>query len=91
MARKTFDVLTFKNKVNGMLARSTCSAAEREVMSMLLTDVLHETGNYHGFRYLHVDEVPPGHNPGVRYAEDGSVLPSEERFTDTDTSRVSYY
>jgi len=91
MARKTFEVNALKNKINGMIARSTCSAAEREVMAMVLSDVLHDTGNYNGFRYLGIDEVPAGHLPGVRYGEDGEFLSYEERFANTDKSRVSYY
>lgn len=91
MARKTFSVEEFKTKINSMLKNSTCGFDERNVMITILGDVLHETGNYNGFRYLMVDEVPVGHNPGVRYDNDGSVLPYEERFKDCDDTRRSYY
>lgn len=91
MARKTFSVEFIRNKTNMMLKDSTCNAASREGMIAILTEILHESGNYHGFRYLMVDEVPKGHNPGVRYAEDGSMLPYEERFVNVDDTRRSYY
>jgi len=66
--RKTFKVLDLVNSVNERLRVSTCSPEARHGMCSLVEEVLHSTGNYDGFRYLNVGEVPRGHLPGVRAA-----------------------
>lgn len=50
--RRTLRVDDLRAKVNAMLATSTCSPAERGAMATVLESVLHDTGNYRGFRYL---------------------------------------
>lgn len=50
--RKMFQVDALRTNVNSMLAGSTCSPAERIGMASVLESVLHDTGNYRGFRYL---------------------------------------
>ena len=55
MSRKTIEVEFVKNRVNEMLANSTCSPKERRAMAIVLDIILHETGNYRGFRYLQLD------------------------------------
>ena len=87
MRQKTFDVDVFRLKVNGMLAKSTCSKEERKVMQLLLEDVLFKTNNYKGFSYLTSKDIPEGHLPGINdnFEDEG------ERFTNTDSSRVYYF
>ena len=50
--RKTFDVTAFKNYVNCILANDYISFEVKNGMAEALDHVLHETGNYRGFRYL---------------------------------------
>jgi hypothetical protein len=52
MARKTIQVEAFRTRINGMLAESTCSPAERGAMATILESVLMDTGNYRGYRYI---------------------------------------
>lgn len=64
-SRKTFDVNNLRIVVNNMLEHSTCSRDIRWGMMTVLEHVLHETGNYRGFRYLEAHEVPAGELPGI--------------------------
>jgi hypothetical protein len=60
MARKTFEVETFKNHVNTILDPMRCptlTADDRMMAAALLATVLHDTGNYKGFRFLDVEYV----------------------------------
>ena len=86
MARKTVDVSFIRNHVNGFLADSTVDSSARQAMMTILEDVLFETGNYHGFSYLTKNQVPEGQLPGI-YPE-GKTM--EEKFENTDTTRVCY-
>lgn len=89
MARKTVNVDQLRIKTNERLALSACSPDIRRGMMDILEYVLHDTGNYKGFRYLTESEVPDTHLPGIRY--DGhDILPFPERFEFTDSTRVSY-
>jgi hypothetical protein len=49
---KTIKVAALTEKINSMLAESTCTPGERLSMVGILESVLHETGNYRGYRYL---------------------------------------
>lgn len=88
MKRKTFEVNTIKTKVNSMLADSVCSPDGRMGMLHVLETILHETGNYAGFRYLEVSEVPNGQLPGIH--KDGPIYNSDREFSNTDPTRVEY-
>lgn len=83
--RKTFNVAEFKAKINWRL--SNCFLAEDELKQLCTTleDVLHDTGNYGGFRYLRDFECPIGVNPGIREGEDHN-----EWFKDTSDYRRVY-
>jgi hypothetical protein len=50
--RKTIRVNELKEMVNDTLEKSTCSSEARKMLALFLSDVLHKTGNYHGFMYL---------------------------------------
>jgi len=93
--RKTVKVDELVDLVNSMLQNSATSPEYRQGVINVIDHVLHETGNYKGFRYLMEDEVPVGQLPGVRgLPGDYSQLTPEElyelRFKDTDRTRVQY-
>ena len=56
-ARKTIEVGTLLHRVNYFLASKNSTAEEREVMCTFIEGVLHDTGNYRGYRYLSTDEI----------------------------------
>lgn len=91
MAKKTISVEYIRGFVNDSLQNSTCSPDVREGMIALLERTLHETGNYHGFRYLDACELPPNQMPGIMFVyEDGNrkpVFPKDE----TDETRRHYF
>ena len=87
MARKTVDVDALRIKVNSMLANSTGSISERIGMFQVLEDVLLDSGNYKGFRYLTEAEVPEGFKPGINSDSDNS----DTKFTNCDSTRIHYY
>ena len=56
-ARKTVEVGTLLRRVNYFLASENSTAEEREVMCTFIEGVLHDTGNYRGYRYLDTDQI----------------------------------
>jgi hypothetical protein len=56
-ARKTIEVGTLLHRLNYFLASDRSTAEEREVMCTFVEGVLHDTGNYEGYRYLDTDEI----------------------------------
>lgn len=55
MARKTVDVADLKEWINTILDPSECpalNADNRETAACILSNVLHDSGNYRGFRFL---------------------------------------
>ena len=57
IARKTVEVGTLLRRVNYFLASENSTAEEREVMCTFIEGVLHDTGNYRGYRYLDTAEI----------------------------------
>ena len=55
-ARKTVEVGTLLYRLNYFLKNDKGTAEEREVMCQFVEGVLHDTGNYEGFRYLDARE-----------------------------------
>lgn len=86
MGRKTFNVDTFKDQINKVLAASVVTSDRREGFIAALELVLHDTGNYRGYRYLLSSEVPEGHQPGIRYDANGGV----HSFDECDSTRRQY-
>jgi len=84
MARKTVDVEFVLNAVNEILKDSLCPPERRKGMINVLETILVETGNYKGFRYLGESEVPAYEKPGIWDV-------TENRFDDTDSTRVQYF
>ena len=89
--RKTINVTDLVDMVNEICKDSAPDRADvRQGAMNVLEGVLHETGNYSGFRYLLNTECEG--NPGVNYDERG--LPDtdyEARFANTDKTRVKYF
>jgi len=54
MSRKTVAIDTLKARVNRDLARESGTDEARLAVAYVLESMLHETGNYRGFRYLEV-------------------------------------
>jgi len=95
--KKTIKVEALKIKVNGMLLASqgTGTNMVREGYIVLLEDILHETDNYAGFRYLDKKDMEQnkGDNelPGVNFDDNGMVMDMEVRFVNTDDTRRYYF
>jgi len=92
--KKTFNVDAFRKSVNHTLAISTCSADMRQGMINTLEEILHQTENYKGFKYLMQGQVPAGEKPGIFVNFTGLIesTPVDERFDPalTDSTRVWY-
>ena len=93
--RKTVNVEALTVTINRMLAVSTCSAEMRHGMINVLEGVLHDSGNYRGYRYLLLDEVPLEELPGLNQEVDangnvGVCADYTARFANTDGTRRQY-
>ena len=92
MSKKTFNVADLTAMVNQMCAQSTCSRDIRQGAMNVLEQVLHSTGNYHGFRYLTSKDVPDGGKPGINIDDHVEILVGVGlRFADVDPTRVFYF
>jgi len=83
-ARKTIRVSDVVVIVNEMLNNSTCDPEARRGMIQVLVQVLHQTDNYDGHRYLTAfDNVPEGHSVGIEWDGEGdnrkSFFPDDTR------------
>lgn len=56
-ARKTIAVGTLLHRLNYFLANDRGTADEREIMISFVEGILHDTGNYRGYRYLDTAEI----------------------------------
>ena len=52
MARKTIEVGTLLYRLNYFLANDRGTPDEREIMISFVEGILHDTGNYRGYRYI---------------------------------------
>ena len=52
MARKTIEVGTLLHRLNYFLANDRGTPEERDIMIMFVEGILHDTGNYLGYRYI---------------------------------------
>jgi hypothetical protein len=60
MSRKTFEVEPIKDWINKILDPKQCAALNadnRETAAAILSGILHDSGNYKGFRFLDVEYV----------------------------------
>lgn len=91
MSRKTIEVSKLVDIVNGMCKNGSAqNKGERQGAMLLLEQVLHDTGNYKGFRSLLKEEVADG-NPGINYLNGLPHPDYKERFANTDSTRVMYF
>lgn len=69
--RKTFEVKKLIKMINAFNERSDIDQDEaRKTGNAILNSILHDTGNYHGFRYLNVKEAmanEPGQPSKINY------------------------
>ena len=49
MSKKTFEVSEFREDINTRLDNPKIDQDSKEIMCILLEDVLHKTGNYKGY------------------------------------------
>jgi hypothetical protein len=91
--RKTIDIETFKDEINSVLCSEVYTREQREAFQIITEKLLMAHGAYKGFSYLRRNEVPAGHLPGINanFNEDISNIPLEERFNNTDGTRVYFY
>jgi hypothetical protein len=89
MARKTVSVAKIVEMGNKILRSEFGDLEFRNGVKMMVENILHETGNYRGFRMLIQEEVPAGQLPGINY-HDGMPLPYPQRFYNTDPTRVQF-
>lgn len=86
--KKTVLVETIKNWVNEEL-KGSGTPEHRQSLRFMIEDVLHKSGNYSGFRYLRLEELPQGTKmAGI------NIDPTNElnhNFDATDSTRVCYF
>lgn len=92
--RTTVNVDQVRAIVNGMLRNTEDSdQAGRESVIELLERILHDTGNYRGFRYLSSDDMKDsvnGTSVGIGPFVSDSVEDIRARFNNTDHTRVVF-
>lgn len=90
--RKTYEVEKLLTMVNDICRYSINESKEiRQGAMNVLEAVLHETGNYRGFRYLREDEMEAGYSVGIN-CDDHNIALNDYglRFAGTDSTRVEY-
>jgi hypothetical protein len=58
-ANKTTSIAKLLLKVNNFLSNPNTSKDGRRAMSLMIEDVLHESGNYRGFSILEDSDISP--------------------------------
>jgi hypothetical protein len=101
-SKKTVNVESLRIEINRRLANSTCERECRLGMIAILENVLMDSENYKGFRYLEYSEVPEGHLAGINdgfkdegYSKSLAIFSNHKefnaRFKHTDDSRRYYF
>lgn len=89
--RKTFEVEKLKAIVNIANMSIYGSKDQRDGANSLLEHVLHETGNYKGFKYLREEDLPTVDHDGKRI-KPGIIFDHENHnHVYPDESRRMYY
>jgi hypothetical protein len=93
MSRRTFNVEEIVRLTNESLAKSTCSPDQRTGQIQTIENILHSTGNYRGYRYLMLDEVPDRQLPGIVVHGTVENTPYEIRFAEgtVDQTRIQFF
>jgi hypothetical protein len=88
--RKTIEINNIKEKINGIILNSEDNQKEvRESLGLLLEEILMETNNYKGFKYLTKKDMElsySGTTVGINDDQKGKTL-----FEGTDSTRIYYY
>ena len=89
-SRKTIEVEVVKGWANQQLEMADVAGNNPKIyrhgIMNMIENVLMSTGNYKGFRYLALNEVPEGAMPGIRRDRG-----EEKKFDNTDNTRVRYF
>jgi hypothetical protein len=89
IVRKTIEVARLVEHVNNICKNSATEySIVRQGAMNLLEIVLHETGNYRGFRYLREGECDG--RPGINYLGEFPHPDNTLRFLGTDYTRIEY-
>lgn len=86
--KKTVLVETIKNWVNTEL-KGNGTPEHRQILIFMIEDVLHKSGNYSGFRYLRLEELPQGTDMAGINIDPNNEL--NHNFNGTDSTRVYYF
>ena len=94
-SKKNIAVVDIKEMINRFILDSHDARDDpRSEMGNLLETILMSTGNYHGFRYLTAYDMKNseyGNTVGINTDDHDAILNTyEERFENTDPTRVSY-
>jgi hypothetical protein len=84
---KTINVAKVKDRINELVAKSTCSPDIRQGALNVLEWMLHETDNYNGYKFLEAADVPEGEKPGVVVNHQTNT----HNFVGCDSTRVKYF
>lgn len=91
--RKTIPIVRLIGHANKFLKYSENEMSDaRLCMRHFISSILHETGNYKGFRYLVEKDMEKGKTFGIKYNEQLDC--NGEKYTTTtyhDLSRISFY
>ena len=90
MPRTTVDIDDLKMRINDMLLHTADENVDgRHSLSVLMSTVLHNAGQYKGFAYLTPDMMKHS-NFGTTVGVDID-RPEGVRFNNTDSTRIFYY
>ena len=88
-ARKTIEVSKFVEYTNYLLHHTQTNEEQRIGVIKLAEQMLHETSNYKGFRYLTAEEVAG--RPGINYINGQPAEDLKQRFDNTDPTRIQFF
>ncbi|MCX6783340.1 MAG: hypothetical protein NTZ20_05150 [Candidatus Levybacteria bacterium] len=91
MSRKTVTVAGLVDYANSVLRSNSGNEFYRRGVMRMIEPMLHETGNYKGFRYLLLNEIPIGNKPGINYIDNMPHPDYAMLFANTDNTRIQYY
>jgi hypothetical protein len=91
-SRKTIEVIPMVAYVNELLAMVDGDRSRRQGLIIMAEKLLHDSGNYKGFRYLNQHEIPKAAAyPGIWVDENMQYLPYPNRFENTDDTCIQFY
>ena len=87
--RKTIEVSKVVEYSNHLLRHTQTTEEQRIGVIKLTEQMLRETGNYKGFRYLTAEEVAG--RPGINYINGQPAEDLKQRFDNTDPTRIQFF